>query len=258
MCVCVCVCVWACVHKNTIVSVILQLGAELLLAGGHQLEESQPSPPPPAPSDPKPAQPSLPKEPSSLFANTSFGLSSESTDMEIDHGNTHTDSSQQVGKNEEKRQSLYLHLTELFGESLLLRLSTRPQFAAPSPTPTPHKHTLPEPTHRKGTHTNPSLLAFLSEEGFKPLKIELPLASLPRPPKRNCWTLVVPKTKLPVRGNVLEEKAREAKHRRHHGGERRPPPTAEGGGVSKGVCVSYRKHNCRTGLENVGMQSAWL
>ena len=225
-----------------------------MLTSGYQLEQQQTPPTPPPPPEPKPTLTLPPKEPGNLFANTSFELSSEPTDMEIEHSSTQTDSAQLEIKNEQKTPSLYDQLIELFGESLLLRLSALPQFMA-----SPQASNSPPPldlTHKRNSHTSPSLLAFLSEEGFKSFKVELPLATPLHPPKRNSWTLTVPKTKMPVSGNVLEQKSREAKHKKRDRRERRLPQTNPT--ISKGLCASYRRHNSRSGLGFVGIQSAWL
>ena len=226
-----------------------------MLTGGYQLEQQQTPPTPPPPPETKQAQTSPPKETGSLFANTSFGLSSESTDMEIEHSSTQNDSAQSERKNEQKTPSLYDQLIELFGESLLLRLSSRPQFMAP-----PQASNSPLPpldlTHKRSSNTSPALLAFITEEGFKPFKVELPLVAPLHTPKTNRWTLTVPKTKMPASGNVLEQKSREAKHKKRDRRKRRLPQTTPI--ISKGLCASYRRHNSRCGLDFAGIQSAWL
>lgn len=232
----------------------LQFGAELLLTGGYQLEEEQAPPTPPPPTHTEPIQLSPPKESEGLFANTSFGLSSETTDMEIEHSSAPTDLEQSAAKKEKKTPSMYNTLTELFGESLFLRLSSHSEFMDRSQPSDPTKQPLPDLSHKKNSHTSPALLSFLSQEGFKSLKVELPLVRPAHPLQRNRWALTVPKTHLPVSINVLEQKSREAKHQKRERRRRMPPADL----VSKGPCASYRKHNIRSSVQCVGVLTGWL
>lgn len=224
-----------------------------MLTCDYELEDQQAPPIPPPPPDPEPQRPSPPKDTEGLFANTSFGLTTETTDMEIEHSSAPTDLEQSATNNEKKTPSLYSQLIELFGESLLLRVSSHPRFMGPPRVSESQKHTVP--SHKKSTHTSPALLNFLSQEGFKSLKVELPLATQSHPPQKNRWTLTVPKTKLPVGRNVLEQKSREAKHQKREGRRGRLPPTSV---INKGPCASYRRHNSRSEVQYVGVQSAWL
>jgi len=216
-----------------------------MLTRNHSVSETPPPTHSPLP-DPKPQAFTKDTTKLNLFGNTSFGLTEEPTDMEIEQSTSHVRTSQLTKAREHIPLPMYEHLTEIFGESLCQRLSTKPLFKAEASTT--HKQTIPEINHRRSTHTSAGLLAFLSEEGFKPLKIELPLTILPRPPKRNRWTLVLPKTRLPVTGNVLESQAPGTRPHGHRGTD----------AVAKGSCASYRRHNSRSGLGTGGVQSVWL
>lgn len=188
--------------------------------------------------------------------------------MEIDNNETAEDSTAVETKKEQTTPSLYDHLLEMFGERLLLRLTTCPQFTLTLP-PTQRKTVSREtPSNSKDTghsHPSSSLNSFLSQEGFRSAKVELPSFSVHDSTVRGSrWMFNVHQTRLPVRENILEQKSRQAKHQKHRGKKQISKGIEQVAGrnqstpVVKGICASYRKHNNRDGLHSTGVHSAWL
>ena len=184
--------------------------------------------------------------------------------MEIDNNETVEDSKGVETNNEQSTPSLYDHLLEMFGERLLLRLSTCPQFTPPPSSAQRKTETPSSSTDTRHSRPSSSLNSFLSQEGFKSSKVELPPSSVPSSTARGTQrTFNVHQTRLPVRENILEQKSRQAKHEKHRG--RKPhkgsKPVAQKHQtkpVDKGVCASYRRRNSRSGLHSAGVHSAWL
>ena len=163
-------------QSNDSLLALLQLGAELLLINGPQCEvpsllSSSSSSKMEASSkeEPHPQPHPLPKG-TSLFGNTSFELGTRNEDMEIENTEVQENSSELVAEKRHK-SSLYDYLSDMFGERLSLRLSTRQLFSPAlnhTPSDAATKWTTMHDHPKETQYTNQSLINFLSREGFKP------------------------------------------------------------------------------------------
>ena len=158
--------------------------------------------------------------------------------------------------------SLYDYLQELIGEGLTLSLSAPTHCGGGSSQSHAPKSTKPLPDDPKTSssavtkHVHHSLENFLSREGFRPIRVQLPRRAPPPPSRprgyykgREPWTFSVPQAVLPVAGNPLE------KHPHH-----RPPQQRQqrfGGGARKGACTSLLKHRHRNECP-IDMAASWI
>ena len=196
--------------------------------------------PPSLSRDSPPTRPHPPGGETSLFGNTSFGLSGAQSSME-------EDGEELAGQKEVT--TLYDYLMDLFGERLSLRLvgHLTDKTLHSSVKPLSTQNQAKDPYHH--SRGNRSLILFLSQEGFKPVKVDLPHRVVPPriPPGqyigRQPCTFSIPRSVLPVRGNALES------HKKRHRTERpAPPPVVKGRGYG-------RK---KDGGQSVDISSSWI
>ena len=117
------------------------------------------------------------------------------------------------GPHQENLPSLYEFLVELFGETLIHRLTAH--LTNVTVKKDKKKELGKSPVGPSGRVPNERvLLEFLTREGFRPYKVQLPLKPLPRKPPafhpwgRQLWRFQIPTTLLPVQTNMLEEEGR--------------------------------------------------
>jgi hypothetical protein len=154
--------------------------------------------------------------------------------------------------------SLYTYLFDIFGESLGLRLGghdalfiNRKKDTSSSAaalltqqvgevTAQQQQQQLQAPSSKDIRHVNKAVVQFLSREGFKPVKVELPYS---RPQSQASFH--IPRSLLPVQWNALEQGMRMG-----HGQQYR-------GRVKTGVSVSYKRrlHKLRHSSD---IGSSWL
>lgn len=147
--------------------------------------------------------------------------------------------------------TLYNYLVDLIGESLTLSLSatTHEGEQDPSAKPSPSK---PEPPKANSAiRANYSLEDFLSKEGFRPIRVQLPRRPAPPPsiPRgyykgREPWTFNIPYPLLPTRDNVLEQK------------KLNPPPARDTLKVLRGKCSGHHRYYRRKCHVNIA--SYWV
>ena len=193
------------------------------------------------------SQPATDSSSGFLLGNTSFGLGSVKTDLD----GSGTNIAGVVGKggaeSTSEEPSLYGFLLDLFGESLCLRLTGHESLGASLSStqggePSPPDQ--PAPSSKDIRSVNRSLVLFLSKEGFKPIRIDLPYY-LPQPrPMHGRWTFSIPRFVLPVQGNVLEHGMRMG-HMQHRGG------------VCTGTSPSYKRHSHRL-RQSYDIGSVWI
>lgn len=163
-----------------------------------------------------------------LLSNAAFGLK---TDLDS------SESGGVGGADDDSASSdtptLYGFLFDLFGESLSLRLSHYNTFRTSSTlseASTPHSG----PSSRDVRQTNKAVAQFLSREGFKPIRVDLPYYL---PPHRSehqhsSSSFSVPRFLLPVQGNALERGMRIGLEQRMGMGHQ---------SLRKGASSSYRR-----------------
>lgn len=194
----------------------------------------------------------------SLFSGSALGLSAVDVG-----GNSHagidTDRKSPSHTESPSHLTLYDYLAEVIGEGLTLSLTPNARLVEAEkvkPNATIPK-TLPELSKTATSkHTASSLERFLGREGFRPIRVQLPLR-VPPPPSvprgyykgRDPWTFHVPQTLLPVSGNVLEKKQRSRSHRKLH-------PAAGKQGVMKGPHAGHHKHYRHQGYVNIA--TSWI
>lgn len=151
--------------------------------------------------------------------------------------------------------TLYDYLVDLIGEGLTLSLSaTAHQHAMDLPLKAPRPTKSCPDTPRTDTSYNNRLLEnFLSREGFRPIRVQLPQRPAPPPsvPRgyykgREPWTFNVPQSVLPVRTNILTQRRQKIA----------PPPHVLQGGVVKGRCTGH--HRCYTQNPSMNIDSNWI
>lgn len=168
--------------------------------------------------------------------------------------------------------TLYDYLADVIGEGLSLSLSVPTHNGEPGTPLNPYpSKTSPENLKVDGSkRTTRSLEAFLSGEGFRPIRIQLPQRPPPPPsiPRgyykgREPWTFGLPQSVLPIGGNILEQKDRD-KRRSKRGGRgipQEPRHDKDRQGVVKGACPGQRRR-CRLGQHlqqcPVNMGSLWI
>ena len=193
-----------------------------------------------------------------LLANTSFGLGSVKSDLGTGDANLTGVVGRGGAESAEEEPTLYGFLFDLFGESLCLRLAGC-EFVSASPPPPPPASQgsepspqLAAPTSKDINSVNRFVSQFLSREGFKPIKIDLPYY-LPQPRRsyggHSQWTFSVPRFVLPVQGNALERGMRmgHAQQRQHqYGGRERSGPSPS---------YKRRSHKLR---QSTDIRSAWI
>lgn len=189
-----------------------------------------------------------------LLANTNFGLSSEKSDL----GGGGESSLTGVGdggdavETSSDEPTLYAFLFDLFGESLSLRLAGHEALKKkPSATQVSEPHPQQSPTSKDIRHVNRTLVLFLSHEGFKPIKVDLPCYLPPQRPaygERPPWTFSIPRFVLPVQGNALERGMRMGLMQRQHAPRVR---------IKTGVGVSYKRHTHKL-KHSSDIGSSWL
>ena len=126
--------------------------------------------------------------------------------------------------------SLYEFLVDMFGESLLLRLTSHLKNVAQlaekkvsgvgkSESQGGRRESVVAMEGRGRARGEERLLAFLKREGFKPFKVQLPVKPLSRKPPayhpwgRQLWQFQIPTTVLPVYRNVLDNRGRPSQTR---------------------------------------------
>lgn len=155
--------------------------------------------------------------------------------------------------------TFYDFLVDIFGERLSLKLAGHQRFqTAPAATAPIESEEAEKSSKRNSSAPNEGPLRnFLSREGFKPSKVQLPqkMPQLrPLPPSiggRPSWTFALPKTMLPVHSNVLEKKHRKSKK----------PSIPKQVAPLKGDSPSYRRgaSRCRTKkVHPSDISSSWL
>lgn len=153
--------------------------------------------------------------------------------------------------------TLYDYLVDVMGEGLTLSLSaTAHEGQQDSPTkPLPSK---PEPpTPDAAMRANLSLEEFLSREGFRPIRVQLPRRSAPPPsiPRgyyrgREPWTFNIPQPLLPTRTNVLDQmQSQMQSHTGTSHGHTTPP-------VIKGRCRGHHRYYRQKDSMNIA--SYWV
>lgn len=192
-----------------------------------------------------------------LLANTGFCLGSEKTDL--DSGETNL-TGVVVGRGtteaSSEKPTLYGFLFDLFGESLGLRLAVHETLKKDIPVAqTRETHPQQAPSSHDIRYVNRSLVQFLSKEGFKPVKVDLPYYLPPPRPaygERQIWTFNIPRFVLPVQGNVLEHRMRmgQMQHRQGLSSNR-------GKVKMTGVSLSYKRHSHRLGHSS-DISTSWL
>ena len=168
-----------------------------------------------------------------------------------------------------EQSSLYTYLFDIFGESLGLRLSgcdalfkrKKSSTAAAAPLSQQIGEAASaqqqQPSSKDIRHVNKAVVEFLSREGFKPAKVELPY-SRPPPPRqqghggygewRSQTSFHIPRSLLPVQWNTLEQGMRMG-----HGQQQQQYR----GRVKTGISVSYKRrlHKLRHSSD---IGSSWL
>ena len=196
-----------------------------------------------------------------LLATTTFGLGGEKSDL--DSGETNLTGVGDRGaimiEAPSDEPSLYTFLFDLFGESLGLQLSghdalMRKKDASSVVVPT--QHVGEAPSSKDIRHVNKAIVEFLSREGFKSVKVELPYSRPPPPQQgrrgygewRSQTSFHIPRSLLPVQWNVLEQGMGM--------GHRQQQPQYRGR-VKTGVSVSYKRrlHKLRHSFD---ITSSWL
>lgn len=224
-----------------------------------QLRTSSPKSTPPQFISDRPAQPPATDSGSGfLLANTSFGLGSEKSDLDGGESNLAGVGPGGRGGSDTltDEPTLYGFLFDLFGESLTLRLTgheaLKKTSSPPSQVVEPHISPPAAPTSRDIRHVNQAIVQFLSQEGFKPIRVDLPY-HLPQPRhllygERRAWTFSIPRFVLPVQGNALEHGVRMGRTQRQHDYR---------GRIKTGASVSYkrRSHKLRHSSD---IGSSWL
>ena len=206
-----------------------------------------------------------------LLTNTTFGLGGEKSDLDSGEANLTGVGERGAIMTEapSDEPSLYTYLFDMFGESLVLRLSGHDALkrkdtlmAAPLLTQQvgeagAQKQPQQAPSNKDIRHVNKAVVQFLSREGFKSVKVELPYSRPPPPPKRQGrggygeWrsqtSFHIPRSLLPVQWNVLEQGMRMG-HRQQQ---------QYRGRVKSGVSVSYKRrlHKLRHSSD---IGSSWL
>ena len=148
--------------------------------------------------------------------------------------------------------SLYDYLVDVVGEGLIVSLATTKwEPDTPTTKPPPSKPVPPNPD--AVTKASLSMEEFLSREGFRPIRVELPCRAAPPPsvPRgyyrgRKPWTFNIPQPLLPTRTNVLEQKQ---SHRSAPHGQDTPP-------VLKGKCRGHHRYYRQR--QSVDMASYWV
>ena len=193
-----------------------------------------------------------------LLAHSSFVLGGEKSDL--DGGETNLNGvavGQGTTETVSDEPTLYGFLFDLFGESLCLRLAGHEALKKKSSSPSlvNEAHQSPQPpSNRDIRHVNQALVHFLSQEGFKPIKVDLPY-HLPQSRslygERRAWMFGIPRFVLPVQGNALEHGMRMGLMRRqqqHH---------AHRGRIKTGVSVSYRRRSHKL-RHTSDIESSWI
>ena len=230
------------------------------LSSPHQLTTS-----PPYPS----SQASRSNQPTDsggfLLANTGFGLGNEKSDLDSTETNLTG-----VGRGaimmeapSADEPSLYTFLFDIFGESLGLRLSghealrkkKESSISAAQQVSESHSQQHP-PSSKDIRHVNKAVVQFLSREGFKPIKADLPYS---RPPQGHgygewrSWNFHIPRCLVPMKQNILEQGMRMG----HGHKQQQQRHAAYRGRVKTGVSISYkrRSHKLRHSSD---IGSSWL
>ena len=192
-----------------------------------------------------------------LLANTSCGLGSVKSDLGTGDANLTDVVGRGGAESTEEEPTLYGFLFDLFGESLCLRLAGCESVNVSPPPPPPASQgsepspQLAAPTTKDINSVNRFVTQFLSREGFKPIKIDLPYY-LPQPRRsyggRSQWTFSVPRFVLPVQGNALEHAMRigHTQQRQQYGGRVRTGPSPS---------YKRRSHKLR---QSTDIRSAWI
>ena len=174
--------------------------------------------------------------------------------------------------------SLYNYLEELMGEGLTLSLSipahhgetSSSQSPTPKPNPSKTLPDIPKSSSATSKRVNHSLENFLSREGFRPIRVQLPQRAPPPPsvPRgyykgREPWTFSVPQAVLPVPGNPLKQQ-----QQRRQKGERSSQnvrtitahlsSSVPGVGALKGTCASLRRRHHRDSDCPIDMAASWI
>lgn len=209
------------------------------------------------PSSSSQAHSTQPTDGGFLLANTSFGLAigGEKSDLDSSEPNlSGVGRGAMLMETPSDVPSLYTFLFEIFGESLVFRLSghddlkkKRDSSAVTQQSSVVETQQLP-PSSQDIGHTNKMVARCLSHEGFRPVKVDLPHS---RPPlsqgQWRSWTFHIPRCLVPVKQNVLEQ-GMGMRHRHHQHHRRR---------VKTGPSVSYKRrlHKFRHSSD---IGSSWL
>ena len=232
---------------------------------------------PPYPSSSTPSHPSSssqvrsnqPTDAGFLLPNTTFGLGGEKSDLDGGEANLSGvvggRGADMMAETPSDQPSLYTYLFDIFGESLGLQLSGRDAFfkGKKSSAVAPLSQQISEaasaqqqPSSKDIRHVNKAVVEFLSREGFKPVKVELPY-SRPPPPRqqgrggygewRSQTSFHIPRSLLPMQWNALEQGMRMG-----HGQQQQYR-----GRVKTGVSISYKRrlHKLRHSSD---IGSSWL
>lgn len=221
---------------------------------------------PPYPSSSHPSSQVRSNQPTDggfLLANTTFGLGGEKSDLDSSETNLTGVGARGAIMIEtpSEEPSLYAYLFDMFGESLGLRLSghdalKRKKDASVVPTQQAGEANAQQqqaPSNKDIRHVNKAVVQFLSREGFKSVKVELPYS---RPPPqqqgRGGWrsqtSFHIPHSILPVQWNVLEQGMRMGHGQQQYRGR-----------VKTGVSVSYKRrlHKLKHSSD-IGSSWLWL
>ena len=192
-----------------------------------------------------------------LLANSSFCLGSEKSDLDSSETNlTGVVVGRGAAEASSEKPTLYGFLFDLFGESLGLRLAVHETLRKDvSVAQTSEPHPQQAPSNHDIRHVNRSLVQFLSKEGFKPVKVDLPYY-LPPPRlmygERQSWSFSIPRFVLPVRGNALDHRTRKGQMQRQQG-----LPSNRGRVKMTGVSPSYKRRSHKLGHSS-DISSSWL
>jgi len=173
------------------------------------------------------------------------------------------DSSEMSGGGETAKDlpTLYDYLVDMFGERLSLRLTGHQGFKAATTLTKSTEHEDIDKESRTNTSVprDGPLMRFLSREGFRSTKVQLP-QKLPHPRQpqplppsfggRPRWTFPVPRPTLPVHSNVLEKQRKSKK-----------PPSRRQVTPLKGDSPSYKRGAAKSRNERVqpsDISSSWL
>ena len=162
-----------------------------------------------------------------------------------------------VGETVKDLPTLYDYLVDMFGERLSLRLTGHQGFKATTTIPKPIEDTDRESRTNTSAPKDGPLMRFLSREGFRSTKVQLPQKvpqsrqAQPLPSSfggRPRWTFPVPKPSLPVHSNILEKQKRRSKK----------PPSRRQAIPLKGGSPSYRRGASKSRVQPSDISSSWL